>query len=323
MTVLDIRNLRTSLHIGGRWHDALREISFVVEQGETVAIVGESGCGKSMLAMSILGLLPAGIGQVTEGEIHLDGTRTDKLPRKDMEKILGGKIGMIFQDPMSSLNPVLTVGEQIAEPIRDHTGLTKRNAMREAVGLMERVRIPSAAARVHNYPHQFSGGMRQRVMIATAIACNPRLLIADEPTTALDVTVQRQILDLLLALQSEQSMGLMLITHNLGLVAGYAKRVIVLYGGDMVEEASVGDLFDRPLHPYTQALLHALPRVDRDSDRLESIPGQVPSLPKMPDGCRFANRCPHRMPKCERLPPLVRHDGHAVRCWLHVQEAAA
>ncbi|QJD16498.1 ABC transporter ATP-binding protein [Paracoccus sanguinis] len=315
---LQVRGLRTALRITGRWHDALRDIDLTIFPDETLAVVGESGCGKSLLAMTILGLLPP-VARRAEGSIAIDGKRVEALSDAEWEAVRGARIGMIFQDPMSSLNPVLTVGEQIAEPIRDHLGLSARDAMVRALALMERVRIPSAAARLGAYPHQFSGGMRQRVMIAMAIACNPQVLIADEPTTALDVTVQRQILDLLASVQAERGMGIMLITHNLGIVASTARRVVVLYGGDLVECAPVAELFAAPLHPYTQALLASLPRVDFDSGPLEAIAGRVPPLTELAEGCRFANRCPHRMPVCDRKPPLVASGGHAVRCWLHVE----
>ncbi|MCY0097049.1 ABC transporter ATP-binding protein [Hoeflea ulvae] len=320
MSVLSVENLRTTLRLDERDCHALREISFEVADGETLAIVGESGCGKSLLAMSIMGLLPS-VAAITEGRVILDSVAIEALPEVRMEKIRGARIGMVFQEPMTALNPVLSVGEQIAEPLRDHLGMGKREARTAAIALMEKVRIPSAASRYNSYPHEFSGGMRQRVVIALAIACHPRLLIADEPTTALDVTVQRQILDLLDLLQGEGKMGMLLITHNLGIVAGHADRVVVMYGGDLVESASVQELFRRPAHPYSRALLASLPRVDRDLSELASIPGRVPSLPSMPDGCRFMDRCPHAMEICHKMPPPVTLEGtpdHTVRCWLHV-----
>ena len=324
MTVLTVENLRTTLVLNEKPAHALRHISFTLAEGETLAIVGESGCGKSMLAMSIMGLLPA-IAVITEGHIRLDGAAMEALPEAKREKIRGAKIGMVFQEPMTALNPVMTVGSQIAEPLRDHLGLSKSEARARAIELMEKVRIPSAASRYTSYPHEFSGGMRQRVVIALAIACNPRLLIADEPTTALDVTVQRQILDLLSGLQSEGRMGMLLITHNLGIVASHADRVAVMYGGDLVELAPVRALFRAPAHPYAQALLASLPRVDRDLSELASIPGRVPPLPQLPEGCRFQDRCPHVMPRCAALPPLSTVGGdpaHQVRCWLNEGEGA-
>ncbi len=252
MSVLVIDDLRTSLQINGGEYHAVREISFSIEEGETLAVVGESGCGKSMLAMSIMRLLPS-VASITAGRILLDSLPIEAVSETGMERVRGAKIGMVFQEPMTALNPVLTVGEQISEPLRDHLGLSRREARKAAIGLMEKVRIPSAASRYSSYPHEFSGGMRQRVVIALAIACHPRLLIADEPTTALDVTVQRQILDLLDVLRTEGKMGMLLITHNLGIVAGHADRVAVMYGGDLVESATVRDLFRNPAHPYARA----------------------------------------------------------------------
>ncbi|WP_048649433.1 ABC transporter ATP-binding protein [Nitratireductor soli] len=321
MSVLSVDNLRTSLVIGGVEYHALREISLSVAEGETLAVVGESGCGKSMLAMSVMGLLPS-VAAITMGHVTLDAVQIEAASESVMEHIRGAKIGMVFQEPMTALNPVLTVGEQIAEPLRDHLGLSKREARKAAVALMEKVRIPAAATRYNSYPHEFSGGMRQRVVIALAIACRPRLLIADEPTTALDVTVQRQILDLLDMLRTEGKMGMLLITHNLGTVAGHADRVAVMYGGDLVESATVKELFRSPAHPYSRALLASLPRVDRDLSELASIPGRVPALINMPEGCRFIDRCPHAMERCHTMPPSVavgESQAHSVRCWLHVQ----
>lgn len=320
MSVLVVDNLRTSFEINSGEYHAVREISFAIDEGETLAIVGESGCGKSMLAMSIMRLLPS-VASITAGRILLDSLPIEAEPESVMEGVRGAKIGMVFQEPMTALNPVLTVGEQISEPLRDHLGLSRREARKVAIGLMERVRIPSAASRYSSYPHEFSGGMRQRVVIALAIACHPRLLIADEPTTALDVTVQRQILDLLDVLRTEGRMGMLLITHNLGIVAGHADRVAVMYGGDLVEAATVKDLFRNPAHPYSRALLASLPRVDRDLSELASIPGRVPTLVNMPDGCRFKDRCPHAMERCNSMPPPIDigdANPHMVRCWLHV-----
>ncbi|MCB5203515.1 ABC transporter ATP-binding protein [Neorhizobium sp. T786] len=321
MSVLVVDDLRTSLQINGGEYHAVREISFSIEEGETLAVVGESGCGKSMLAMSIMRLLPS-VASITAGRILLDSLPIEAVSETGMERVRGAKIGMVFQEPMTALNPVLTVGEQISEPLRDHLGLSRREARKAAIGLMEKVRIPSAASRYSSYPHEFSGGMRQRVVIALAIACHPRLLIADEPTTALDVTVQRQILDLLDVLRTEGKMGMLLITHNLGIVAGHADRVAVMYGGDLVESATVTDLFRNPAHPYSRALLASLPRVDRDLSELASIPGRVPTLVNMPDGCRFMDRCPHAMEKCNSMPPpadVGDANLHMVRCWLYVQ----
>jgi oligopeptide/dipeptide ABC transporter ATP-binding protein len=316
---LQVRGLTTALRIDGAWHEAVRDVSFDLAPGETVALVGESGCGKSLTAMTIMGLLPAGIGRLAAGTVQVGDVETSTLDDAAMEKVRGDAIGMIFQEPMSSLNPVLKVGFQIAEPLVYHRGMSARDARRRARELMELVRIPAAAERLDAYPHQFSGGMRQRVMIALAIACSPKVLIADEPTTALDVTVQAQVLALLGGLQREQGLGILLITHNLGVVAGNAQRVLVMYGGDVVESAPVADFFAAPRHPYSVALLAAMPRVDRPAAALAPIPGQVPPLVAMPAGCRYQGRCPLRIERCAERPPLVPvgADGrHAVRCWV-------
>ncbi len=319
MMALSVKGLTTSLRIDGTWHDAVRDVSFDLAPGETLALVGESGCGKSLTAMTIMGLLPAGVGRLSAGSVRVGQVETSRLSELAMEKIRGDAIGMIFQEPMSSLNPVLQVGLQIAEPLMHHRGMNRRDARRRALELMELVRIPAAAERLNAYPHQFSGGMRQRVMIALAIACAPQVLIADEPTTALDVTVQAQVLELLAGLQREQGLGILLITHNLGVVAGNAQRVMVMYGGDVVESAPVRAFFAAPRHPYSVALLAAMPRVDRPVSALAPIPGQVPALVAMPDGCRYQGRCPLRIERCATLPPLVAvggPGGHQVRCWV-------
>jgi len=321
-SALSVRGLTTALRIDGIWHDAVRDVSFDLAPGETLALVGESGCGKSLTAMSVMGLLPAGIGRLSAGSVRIGAIDTSGLDDAAMEKIRGDAIGMIFQEPMSSLNPVLRVGFQIAEPLIHHRGMSGRDARRRARELMELVRIPAAAERLDAYPHQFSGGMRQRVMIALAIACSPQVLIADEPTTALDVTVQAQVLELLAGLQREQGLGILLITHNLGVVAANAQRVMVMYGGDVVESAPVRDFFAAPRHPYSVALLAAMPRVDRPAGELAPIPGQVPALAAMPAGCRYQSRCPLRIERCAALPPLVDigetgdTGRHQVRCWV-------
>jgi len=322
---LSVRGLTTSLRIEGAWHDAVRDVSFDLAPGETLALVGESGCGKSLTAMTIMGLLPAGIGRLTSGSVRIGEIDTSALEDSAMEHIRGDAIGMIFQEPMSSLNPVLKVGFQIAEPLIYHRAMSRRAARRRSLELMELVRIPAAAERLDAYPHQFSGGMRQRVMIALAIACSPQVLIADEPTTALDVTVQAQVLELLNGLQREQGLGILLITHNLGVVAGNAQRVMVMYGGDVVESAPVHEFFASPRHPYSVALLAAMPRVDRPASDLAPIPGQVPSLVTMPDGCRYQGRCPLRIERCATLPPLVAIGDtgrHQVRCWVTAPPAS-
>jgi peptide/nickel transport system ATP-binding protein len=313
MAALSVENLTVSLRLGTRWHDAVRGLSFSVGRGETLALVGESGCGKSLTAMAIMRLLPP-VGRISSGEIRLGSEAIARLPEAEMAKVRGRRIGMIFQEPMTSLNPVLPVGFQIAEAIRFHHPLSRKAAMDRARALMELVRIPSAAERLTSYPHEFSGGMRQRVMIAIALACEPDVVIADEPTTALDVTIQAQVLALLADLQKARGVGLLLITHNLGVVASVADRVAVMYGGDLVELAPVAEFFAAPRHPYSRALLAAMPRLDRP-EGLEPIPGMVPALVDMPAGCRFQSRCPLREDRCATLPPLADvADGHGVRC---------
>ena len=306
---ITVEGLTASIRIAGRWFDAVRDVSFEVRRQETLALVGESGCGKSLTALSIMGLLPAGIGRISAGRIVVDAVDMTAADEAGKQAMRGERIGMIFQEPMTSLNPVLPVGFQIAEALVEHRGMGRRQAQARALELMELVRIPSAAQRLDAYPHQFSGGMRQRVMIAIALACSPKVLIADEPTTALDVTIQAQVLALLADgyrdsgmkafadLQAREGLAVLLITHNLGVVASVADRVMVMYGGDVVESAPVKAFFARPTHPYSEALLAAMPRVDRPSEALAPIPGQVPTLPDMPPGCRYQSRCPLRIEK--------------------------
>ena len=316
---LVVEGLTTSIRIGGRWFEAVREVGFEVRPRETLALVGESGCGKSLTALSIMGLLPAGVGRIAAGRIVVDGIDTTAADEARRQAVRGERIGMIFQEPMTSLNPVLPVGFQIAEALIEHRGMSRRLAKRRALELMELVRIPAAAERLDAYPHHFSGGMRQRVMIAIALACSPKVLIADEPTTALDVTIQAQVLALLADLQAREGLAVLLITHNLGVVASVADRVMVMYGGDVVESAPVRLFFGRPTHPYSEALLAAMPRVDRASQALKPIPGQVPTLPEMPAGCRYQSRCRLRIEKCAERPPLNPVAGapeHRARCWV-------
>ena len=316
---LSVKNLTTEIRNRDQWHQAVRDVSFDIVQRETVALVGESGCGKSLTALSIMALLPPGVGRIVGGRVSADGQLISGIADAEMEKIRGSRIGMVFQEPMTSLNPVLPVGFQIAEPLLYHRDLSRRAALARAVELMDLVRIPSAAQRINDYPHQFSGGMRQRVMIAMALACAPKVLIADEPTTALDVTIQAQVLALLAELQRSAGLAVLLITHNLGVVASVADRVLVMYGGDVVESAVMPDLFQRPTHPYTSALLAAMPRSDRSSETIAPIPGQVPALAEMPVGCRFQSRCPLREARCVERPPLRPIDAagtHHVRCWV-------
>ncbi len=316
---LRVEGLTTSIRIAGTWHEAVRGVSFEVAEGETLALVGESGCGKSLTALSVMGLLPANVGRISAGRIEVDGVDMTAAAEPDRQAMRGNRIGMVFQEPMTSLNPVLPVGFQIAEALVAHRGMDRREARAAALRLMERVRIPSAADRLDAYPHEFSGGMRQRVMIAIALACSPKVLIADEPTTALDVTIQAQVLALIAELQRRERLAVLLITHNLGVVASVAQRVMVMYGGDVVESAPVDRFFANPTHPYSEALLRAMPRVDRTAGDLAPIPGQVPTLAEMPAGCRFQSRCPLKEARCAERPELGPIDGggaHAVRCWV-------
>lgn len=299
---------------------AVDGVSLSVRPGETLGLVGESGCGKTVTALSILRLIPDPPGRIVGGAVSFEGRDLVQLPEEEIRRIRGSAISMIFQEPMTSLNPVFTVGEQVAEGIRQHKKVSKREAWDEAIGVLKRVKIPDAARRAREYPHQLSGGLRQRVMIAIALAMGPKLLIADEPTTALDVTIQAQILELLLSLQAEMKMAVMLITHDLGVVAETADRVVVMYAGRVVEEAPVKELFDDPLHPYTQGLLESLPRLDtgKAQRRLQAIPGLVPNLLELPTGCKFAPRCPKAVEECWPTEPELREirPGHWARCIL-------
>jgi oligopeptide/dipeptide ABC transporter ATP-binding protein len=315
---LRVENVTTSIRLDGARYDVVRDISFTVGARETLALVGESGCGKSMTALSIMGLLPDRVASVTAGRILVDGVDMAAATQATRESMRGNRIGMIFQEPMTSLNPVLPIGFQVGEALMQHQGLSRKAARARALDLLERVRVPSAAKRLDDYPHQFSGGMRQRVMIALALACQPKVLIADEPTTALDVTIQAQVLALIADLQKREGLAVLLITHNLGVVASVADRVMVMYGGDVVESAGVADFFAHPTHPYSGALLAAMPRIDGEGGP-QPIPSQVPSISQMPKGCRFQSRCPLREDRCVSLPPLSTVGGnpdHRVRCWV-------
>jgi oligopeptide/dipeptide ABC transporter ATP-binding protein len=318
--LLDVRDL----HVSFRGEDgdvpAVRGVSLRIGAGETLALVGESGCGKSVTALALLRLLEAN-GRIEGGEIRFRGEDLRAVDDEGMRRIRGAAIGMIFQEPMTSLNPVFRIGDQIAEVLELHRGLRRREARRGAVELLRRVRIPDPERRADQYPHELSGGMKQRVMIAIAVACQPALLIADEPTTALDVTIQAQILELLRALQRESGLAILLITHDLGVVAQFAERVAVMYAGEIVEEAPVREIFGSPLHPYTRALLRALPRAGRRG-RLEAIEGTVPSPRELPAGCAFATRCREALPTCiSERPPVFRVGDRPVRCWLHAERA--
>ena len=321
-TLLEIRGLKTHFKTEDGMVRAVDGVDLTIDRGETLGVVGESGCGKTVTAMTVLRLIQMPPGQIVAGSILWQGRDLVKLPADAMRKIRSKEIAIIFQEPMTSLNPVYTVGQQIAEVLRLHEGLNRRDAMDRAVEMLRLVHIPTPERRVRDYPHQFSGGMRQRVMIAMALSCNPKLLIADEPTTALDVTIQAQILDLLGEMKARLGMAIMLITHAMGVVAETAQRVVVMYAGRVVEEASVELLFARPLHPYTQGLIRSIPRIDTAVGkklRLEAIAGTVPSLIDPPPGCRFAPRCKSAMPACTKAMPELRAvgAGHKVACILY------
>ncbi len=325
--LLEVHDLKTRFHTPEGIVHAVNGVSFSLQEGGTLAVVGESGCGKSVTMMSILRLIAIPPGEIVSGVALYRGRDLFKLSEKQMEtEIRGQQIAMIFQDPMTSLNPVLTIGRQLTEPLRVHLSMDKERADRRAIELLEMVGISDAKNRLESYPHQFSGGMRQRVMIAMALACNPSLLIADEPTTALDVTIQAQIIELVERLRDEIGLSIIWITHDLGVVAGMAERVIVMYAGYIVEEADVEALYENPRHPYTLALLAALPRVDRRRDkRLKSIPGAPPNLLVAPKGCPFAPRCEYVRPRCQEQNPLLTpvSSGHQVACWVDITTGAS
>ncbi len=321
MNLLEVRDLRTEFRSGGSVFAAVDGVSFSLAPGETLGIVGESGCGKSVTSLSIMRLVPNPPGRIAGGEIRLEGRNLLDLPESEMRSVRGDAVSMIFQEPMTSLNPVQTVGEQIVEAIRLHRAVAAAEARNRALEMLRLVKIPSPETRLDEYPHQLSGGMRQRVMIAMALACDPKILIADEPTTALDVTIQAQILDLLQDMKDRFGMAVMLITHAMGVVAETAQRVVVMYAGKVVEEALVDDLFGDPRHPYTQGLIRSIPRIDLDAEhktRLEAIGGSVPILINPPVGCRFAPRCKFAMDVCTEKEPLLREvsPGHRMACHL-------
>jgi peptide/nickel transport system ATP-binding protein len=325
MALLEVENLQTHFRTPEGVNRAVDGVSFHVEEGETLAIVGESGCGKSVTAMSVLRLIPEPPGRIA-GRIRFAGKDLLKVSEREMRDIRGNDISMIFQEPMTSLNPVLTIGRQLGESLRLHQGLSRRAAEARAVEMLAMVGIPEPQRRVREYPHQMSGGMRQRVMIAMALACNPRLLIADEPTTALDVTIQAQILELMADLKRRVGAAIVLITHDLGVVAEVAERVMVMYAGRKVEEASVRDLFRTPRHPYTRGLLGAVPKLGssiRGASRLSEIPGVVPSLKQRIPGCVFASRCPLVRDVCREASPALepKADRHLVACHVVAREA--
>ncbi len=319
--LLEIKGLKTHFSTDDGILQAVDGVDISINKGETLCVVGESGCGKTVTAMSILKLIAMPPGRIAAGQIIFEGRDLVPLTSNQLDEIRAKEIGFIFQEPMTSLNPVLTIGEQIAESLRRHEAVTRKQALERTIDMLKLVQIPNAEGRVHNYPHQFSGGMRQRVMIAMALACKPKLIIADEPTTALDVTIQAQILDLLQDMKERFGMAVMLITHAMGVVAETAQRVVVMYAGKVVEEAPVDDLFGDPGHPYTQGLIRSIPRIDLDSEhktRLEAIGGSVPILINPPVGCRFAPRCKFAMNVCTEKEPLLREisPGHRMACHL-------
>jgi len=325
--LLEVKDLQTHFPTRSGLVRAVDGVSFHLDQGELLGLVGESGCGKSITALSVMRLI-APPGRIVNGEIRFLGTNLLELSDAEMRQMRGDDIAMIFQDPMTSLNPVFTVGEQIAEALRLHRQMSRKQAREATIEAMREVAIPDPARRLDDYPHQLSGGMRQRVMIAMALACNPKLLIADEPTTALDVTIQAQILELLNELRKQRELAVLLITHDLGVVAEVADRVAVMYTGRIVEESPVEELFARPKHPYTEGLLRSVPKLTSEHvakrERLETIEGVVPSPTDLPPGCHFAPRCPHRMPRCteERIPLYQLEGGVEVRCVLYDLAAA-
>jgi peptide/nickel transport system ATP-binding protein len=319
--LLDIRGLKTHFGTDNGVVRAVDGVNISIGRGETVGVVGESGCGKTVTAMSVLKLIAMPPGRIVEGQILFEGRDLIPLDNEELDEIRTKHIAMVFQEPMTSLNPVYNVGEQIAEGLRRHEKLSRKAALDRTIEMLRLVQIPNAEKRVSDYPHQFSGGMRQRVMIAMALSCSPKLLIADEPTTALDVTIQAQILDLLADMKSRFGMAVMLITHAMGVVAETAQRVVVMYAGRVIEEAPVDELFANPRHPYTQGLIRSIPHIDRaatEKKRLEAIPGVVPSLITPPPGCRFAPRCKYAMPACRQAIPELRDlgGGHKVACIL-------
>lgn len=321
--LLQVEGLVTEFQTEGGLVRAVDGVDLVVGKGETVALVGESGCGKSVTALSIMRLVQGPAGRIAAGRVLLDGTDLTKLSEAGMRKMRGARIAMIFQEPMTSLNPVLKVGFQIAEAVQLHRRVSRRQAWDEAVKMLDMVEIPDPAERAHSYPHQLSGGMRQRVMIAMALSCGPELLIADEPTTALDVTIQAQILELLDGLRERLGMALLLITHDLGVVAERAERVLVMYAGRVVEEGPVAEVFDDPRHPYTRGLLRAVPRLGQAHTRLDPIPGIVPRLTELPSGCRFRNRCELAEAECARVDPKLERfgNGRGAACIVTMRES--
>jgi oligopeptide/dipeptide ABC transporter ATP-binding protein len=320
--LLEVKNLKTHFYTEDGVVPAVNGVDFNLKPGQTLGIVGESGCGKSITSLSIMRLIPTPPGKIVDGEISFDGKNIIKLSEAEMRKIRGNDVAMIFQEPMTSLNPVFTIGSQIMEAIMLHQNMDKKTARQKCIEMLKLVGIPRADEVVDDFPHQFSGGMRQRVMIAMALSCNPKLLIADEPTTALDVTIQAQIIELMKELKEKLNTAIMLITHDLGVVAEMADHVIVMYAGRIVEDANVVDLFKDPKHPYTVGLMKSKPSLEGASKRLDVIPGSVPNPLAMPEGCAFHPRCSHAVEICQRQVPKLKSlgTGQKVRCWLYDKE---
>jgi oligopeptide transport system ATP-binding protein len=328
-TLLEVRGLKTQFFTQDGVVNAVNGISYHIDEGETLAIVGESGCGKSVSVLSVMRLVPTPPGEIVEGEVWFEGRDLLKVDQEEIRSVRGNKIAMIFQDPMTSLNPVLTIGQQVSEALQLHMGLNKKQAKQRSIELLDMVNIPQAADRIDDYPHQFSGGMRQRAMIAMALSCNPQLLIADEPTTALDVTIQAQIIDLVKKLRDEIGTAIIWITHDLGTVAGLADRVVVMYAGYIIETASCKEVYSDPRHPYTLGLLGSIPRLDEErKEKLTPIEGLPPDLIGMPDRCPFAPRCRFQkeldLQRClEEMPPLEPvGPGHKIACWVDVTSSS-
>ena len=328
-TILDVSGLKTYFYSSRGAARAVDGVSFHLRSGEVLGVVGESGSGKSVTALSIMQLIPDPPGKIVDGRVHFDGMNLLDLSRRQMRRIRGNRIAMIFQEPMTSLNPVFTIGNQISEMFILHRNAGRKEALEASIEMLHRVQIPAPQRRIHEYPHQLSGGMRQRAMIAMALACDPEILIADEPTTALDVTVQAQILDLMLKLKEDFGTAVQMITHDLGVIAEMAQRIVVMYAGRVVEEAPTLEIFKRPLHPYTVGLLQSIPilgsRTAGETRRLREIKGMVPSLVALPEGCKFGDRCPRVMEICRQREPELTDiaSGRRVRCWLHVEPPAS
>lgn len=320
--ILEVNHLKTYFHTDAGLSKAVNDVSFFVEKGKTLGIVGEPGCGKSITSLSIMGLVETPPGEIAGGEIIFEGEDLLKKNEKEMSKIRGKKIAMIFQEPMTSLNPVFTIGQQLIETLMLHEDMTKKQAKERAIEMLKMVKIPLAEKRFHEYPHQLSGGMRQRVMIAMALCCNPELLICDEPTTALDVTIQAQILDLINELKEKTGTSVMMITHDLGVIAEIADDVMVMYAGKIVERATCDQIFEKPMHPYTYGLMQCIPKLDDDdTERLSVIEGMVPSFDDMPKGCAFCPRCKEAREICkQKMPELTEVEGRMVRCFKYTQE---